>query len=469
VGQEITAKEFSDEDFARFRTCLDSEMKLLSKWFSNGTFCVDALQCGLELEAWLVDLDGKPVPDNRLFLEKVDREWVVPELAKFNFELNVKPQYIAGAGLVDMRSEIRSTWEHCHEVASQLDHRIVSIGTLPTVTDTMLCVKNMSSLRRYAALTEQVLRQRGGRAIELRIDGLDTLVSSHHDLMLEAAATSLQVHLKVPAAVSKRYYNASVIASAFTVALAANAPILFGKRLWDDTRISVFEQAVDTAGPEPRVTFGADYIHHSLFEIFERNHSRHRILLPEVQNTSPDQMTHVRMHNGTIWHWNRPLIGFESDGTPHLRIEHRPMSASPSLNDLTADIVFYLGLTHALATSKLEPESQLPFEAVKRNFYAAAQHGFAAPNQWLDGKEYVLAFLASDRVLPLASEGMVQLGIDAELIDNTVEILRGRIESRQNGAAWQRRKIIDFEGDVRQLTQAYIQNQSSGHPIHTWE
>ena len=110
----------------------------------------------------------------------------------------------------------------------------------------MLSRDNMSSMRRYAALTRQVLRLRDERPIRLRIMGEDFLESVHHDLMLEAATTSLQVHLKVPQSTSRRYYNASLIASAFTVALAANAPLLFGKRLWDDTRIPVFEQAVDS-------------------------------------------------------------------------------------------------------------------------------------------------------------------------------------------------------------------------------
>ncbi len=469
MGQEITAVQFSDEDFARFRKHLDVEMNLLRQWFSNDRFCVDALQCGLELEAWLVDLDGIPTPDNSLFLANVDCDWVVPELSKFNFELNVTPQYIRGTGLDAMRSELSSTWKRCSDVARQLQYQTVSIGILPTVTDSMLCLKNMSSLRRYAALTEQVLRLRGGRAIQLRIDGLDTLISSHHDLMLEAAATSLQVHLKVPESKSRRYFNASVIASTYTVALAANAPLLFGKRLWDDTRISVFEQAVDTAGPESRVTFGSSYIQKSLLEIFEQNLALHRVLLPEVQDAPPEQMPHVRMHNGTIWHWNRPLIGFESDGTPHLRIEHRPISASPTITDLFADVLFYLGLAHSFATANEEPERKLTFEVAKRNFYAAAKYGFAASVEWLDGKEYVLAFLTRDRVLPMAEDGMVELGIDPSLIASAMDVLHGRIETRQNGAAWQRRRLSEYAGDLQRLMQAYIENQSTGRPVHTWE
>ncbi|MCA9132615.1 MAG: hypothetical protein KDA45_05660, partial [Planctomycetales bacterium] len=280
MGQEISEESFQAEDFARFGDRLASEMELLRSWFAGEKFCADRLQCGLELEAWLIGSDGLPVPDNSLFLSTLDRKGVVPELSKFNFELNVLPQYVSGMGLRDMQTELQATWLRCREVAQRLQHRIVSIGILPTVTDSMLCVENMSPLKRYAALNEQVLRLRGGRPLRLDISGCDCLRSAHYDLMLESAATSIQVHLKVPQMEAVRYYNASLVASAFTVGLAANAPLLFGRRLWDDTRIPLFEQAVDTGGTHARVSFGHRYLQDSLLEFFEGNAAEHRVLLP---------------------------------------------------------------------------------------------------------------------------------------------------------------------------------------------
>jgi hypothetical protein len=310
---------------------------------------------------------------------------------------------------------------------------------------------------------------RGGKPVRLKITGDDVLESLHHDLMLEGATTSLQVHLKVSQALARRYYNAALIASAFTVALAANAPLLFGKRLWDDTRIPVFEQAVDTLGREPRVTFGTDYVRDSLLEIFENNIKTHRVLLPAVREEASARMPHLRMHNGTIWHWNRPLIGFEADGTPHLRIEHRPMSASPTVADLFADMQFYLGLVHALATMRIEPETLLPFDNAKQNFYAAAQRGLKSNVQWLDGQIQPLIRLLSDLVLPLATEGMENLGIAPSQIAATTEIIRGRIETRQNGAGWQRRQFAAYDGDVNRLLLHYVHHQQAGAPVHTWD
>lgn len=469
MGQEITTDEFSAEHFERFRQHLHSEMELLRSWFAGGKFCDDQLQCGLELEAWLIGQDELPVPDNSLFLSTLERKWVVPELSKFNFEVNVSPQYLAGCGLRDMHSEFSSTWSRCAEVAQRLGHRIISVGILPTVTNEMLCIENMSPLQRYAALNKQVLRLRGGSPLTLNIEGLDRLSSCHHDLMLESAATSVQVHLKVPMQHSVRFYNASVIASAFTVAMAANAPLLFGRRLWEDTRIPVFEQAVDTAGPLPRVSFGIGYVEQSLLELFERNLKNHRVLLPAEFEEAPALMPYVRMHNGTIWNWNRPLIGFEPDGRPHLRIEHRPMSASPSVADLFADVAFYLGLVNFLSELATAPESSLSFDTARENFYAAARFGFEAEIQWIDGKFYNLAKLLQERVLECSLEALAGAGVREEEVASSLDILRQRLETRQNGAAWQRGKFADYDGDLKRLLLEYEQNQVSGRPVHLWE
>lgn len=468
MGSDIATEHFTATDSAKFRDRMQAEMGLLRSWFAGNKFCDDDLQCGLELEAWLVDQSGLPVPDNTLFLATLDRRTVVPELAKFNFEFNVSPQYVAGNGLADMRAELDTTWRQCEQVADTLGHRIVSIGMLPTVTERMLGPHNMSPLKRFAAINRQVLRMREGKPLALEIDGLDTLRTTHSDVMLESAATSVQFHLKLPQDVTVRYYNASLLASAFTVALAANAPFLFGHRLWDDTRIAVFEQAVDTAGPIRRVSFGRRYLQRSLMELFDDNWTYHDALLPVQVEEAPARMPHVRLHGGTVWNWNRPLIGFESDGQPHLRIEHRPLSASPSLSDLFADLHFYLGLVHYLAGLSDSPESQLEFSQASENFYAAAQSGLGAEVYWLDGCKQPLVGLIQQALLPRALDALAELGVATEQIASTGEIIRGRVETRQNGAAWQRQMLTACDGDAQRLLANYQSRQQSSQPVHTW-
>ena len=106
---------------------------------------------------------------------------------------------------------------------------MVMIGTLPTIRDEDLTLANMSPLNRFYALNREVLRQCHGRALRVDILGREHLISEHRDVMLEAATTSFQIHLKAPARLAHLYYNASIAISAPVLAACGNAPFLFGK------------------------------------------------------------------------------------------------------------------------------------------------------------------------------------------------------------------------------------------------
>jgi hypothetical protein len=208
------------------------------------------------------------------------------------------------------------------------------IGILPTLVPSDLTVKNMSDLNRYRALNNRILETRT-KPIHLDITGEDHLDLGHDDIMLESATTSLQLHTKVPASVAHHFYNASIISSAAMVAICGNAPFLFGKNLWHESRVPLFEQAVDIGGfdgaahgPVKRVSFGKGYARHSVFECFEENLHHFPILLPEQLDDSDETFSHLKLHNGTIWRWNRPLIGFDEDGKhiSALNTAHHPQA-----------------------------------------------------------------------------------------------------------------------------------------------
>jgi len=230
----------------------------------------------------------------------------------------------------------------------------VTIGILPTVRNHELSLPNMSPLRRYRALNEQVLRLRNGRPLRLDIQGRESIEAVHNNLMFEAAATSLQIHLQVAPAHAVRYYNAAKVLSGPMVAACANSPYLCGRDLWDETRIPLFEQAValtgnGTGGTWERVTFGKHYVKDSLMECFKCNLEHYDVLLPRIVDEPPERLTHLRLHNGTIWRWNRPLIGWNDQGAPHLRIEHRVVSAPTSVVDAIANVALFFGLAHFYA------------------------------------------------------------------------------------------------------------------------
>lgn len=472
MGDEIDRRYFDAEDFSEFRSKLDEETELLRSLFSHGEFSKRGDVAGFELEAWLVDDSGNPVPKNEEYLKTLNNPLVVPELAAFNVELNGSPTALTGRVFSRLHDELAATWKSCCEVAEETGCHLVTIGILPTIEVSMLSSEYMSSMVRYQSLNDRVMALRDGKPLELNIEGDAELVTTHPDVMLEAAATSFQIHLQGKPERAVRDFNASIVASAPLVAASANSPYLFGHSLWDETRIPLFEQAVNVGDRYPsRVSFGADYAKESLLEIFEENQSEHLILIPAVKNDPPSKFSHVRFHNGTLWRWNRPLIGFDFDGQVHLRIEHRVIPAGPTIKDCIANAAFYFGLVRGFGLD-IEPiEASLPFNIAKDNFYTAARYGLNARVCWvINGKkkEIPIRKLIIDDLLPRARRGLQSQNIPQSDIDDYLDVIAARVDSGQNGAAWQRGWTERHGADLHALVRAYCALQDEGQPVHTW-
>jgi gamma-glutamylcysteine synthetase len=475
MGQEISGGRFHKEDFERFACRLTAESALLQRLFDEGGLSTRHGSGGFELEAWLVDRDGLPAPINEQYLALLgDGALFSPELSRFNVELNSTPLQVAGDALSRMQQELQDNWDYCRRVAQQLDADLVMVGILPTVRDEMLTLEQMSAMERYRALNEQVLRLRQGKPLHLDIQGTQHLHSEHRDVMLEAATTSFQIHLQVDQQRAVRYYNAAQILSAPMVAVSANSPLLFGKRLWQETRIPLFEQAVAVGGiagaafgPMKRVSFGTGYARHSLMEAFAENRDHFPLLLPVDLGDDEASLSHLRLHNGTIWRWNRPLIGFDADGTPHLRIEHRVLPAGPTVLDAMANSAFFFGLVHSLAEQGEAPEQLLDFAQARDNFYQAARYGLAAPVNWLNGSHGRMLDLLKS-LLPRAREGLQRQGCDEADIELYLGVIEARLHNGQTGSAWQLKWLDRHGEDMAALVAAYRERQDSGEPVHCW-
>jgi hypothetical protein len=470
MGQEITSSNFSQGDFDEFSRRLQEETDLLRQMLSDNAFDQSEPVAGYELEAWLTDAEGRPSPSNDRFLELLGDPEVVAELALFNIELNGPPRKLTGHALSQMQSDLEARWGRCIETAGHMGLNLIAIGTLPTVRRDDLCLENMSQLKRYRALNNQVLRLREGRPIELDIEGRDSLKLQHEDVMMEAATTSFQLHMKIDARQATRYYNLSKIISAPMVAISTNSPFLFGKQLWEETRIPLFEQAVSVGGSDysRRVTFGVRYASGGIHEVFDANSRRYPVLLPTVSDTRPEEFAHLRLHNGTLWRWTRPLIGFSANGKPHIRIEHRSIAAGPTHADEIANAAFFFGLITALMQYD-NMEQRIPHIVSRHNFYAAAKSGMDAPVEWLDGKETGLRRLILQELLPLARKGLSSLDVDHDEADACLHIIEQRLLTRQTGAKWQREWVAKHGPDWRGLVLEYAENQASGKPVHTWK
>jgi gamma-glutamyl:cysteine ligase YbdK (ATP-grasp superfamily) len=293
--------------------------------------------------------------------------------------------------------------------------------------------------------------------------------------MLEAATTSFQLHLKIHPTLAARAYNAAIILSAPMVAASANSPYLFGHDLWDETRVPLFEQSVSVGGlagasqgPLRRVSFGSGFVRESLYECFIENQQHYPVMLPMKYHDGVEQMSHLRLHNGTIWRWNRPLIGFDYDGTPHLRIEHRVVPGGPSIVDVIANAALFFGLMQPLLRQDRPPEQQLDFATARDNFYAAAHHGLGANLTWLDGRRGSAQALLTDELVPMARQGLEMLEIDRNDIDRYLGIIAARVARGQTGTAWQRAWVARHGNDMAAMTNTYRRHQESGLPVHEW-
>ncbi len=475
MGQEISRTHFSEADFQQFAGKLAEETASLQSFARAGGFADARYVAGFELEAWLLDHAGHPNPVNEAYLRALNDPLVVPELSRFNVELNAPPAEMGAGVLAAMEESLLTTWDNCQQVAHGMDTVLAMIGILPTIRNEDLCLANMSVMKRYDVLNAQVLQQRGGAPIRIDIEGVDQLHLSRPDVMLEAATTSFQLHLQVPFEQAGRTYNAALISCAPLLAAAVNSPLLFGRRLWQETRVPLFEQAVELGGYQGlaetsvrRVSFGRGYVAHSLLELFEENLEHYPVLLPMPQTEPPARYPHLRLHNGAIWRWVRPLIGFDANGLAHVRLEQRVLPSGPSVLDMVANAALFFGLVHALARQPQAAAAGLPFADARANFYAAARHGLQAELTWLDGRRHSARELVLQIVLPLARQGLRDFGLPDAEIEHYLGVVETRVRSGQTGAAWQLQRLAQVGGDVHRMMDDYLDNQRSGSPVHEW-
>ena len=478
MGQEIDHTVFSKEELDQFKHNLTTETQALEDCFSKPQADDDTYVAGFELEACLVDKTSlRPAPVNGKFLGQLDSELASAELASFNIEFNTEPLPLYGSALSVFHQQLRSIITEASPIAHKLDTELLLCGILPTLKDEDLSPDNMSRMKRYQALNEQVLAARHGHPLRLDIVGHEHLVSEHYNVMLEAAATSFQLHLKTPFSKVQQAYNAAILVTAPVVAACANSPFLFGRDLWAETRIPVFEQSVQSGGyagasqgPLHRVSYGSGYARNSILEVFRENLEHFPPLLPMVFE-QPEPFAHLRLHNGTLWRWNRPLVGFNKDGTPHIRLELRSLPAGPTIKDTIANAALYFGLVRYYQDYDCQ---QLEFALAKDNFYQAARLGLKARLFWLDQDRHNMQDLLINELIPQAREGLVSMNLSPQDIDYYLGIMQERVASGLTGSNWQRQHCAAVSADAQQnimyaLTRDYLAAQKEGRPVHLWE
>jgi hypothetical protein len=483
MGTEILTDTFDERDYARFAARLEQCLADLGRLLARPGFGAGPATIGAELELFLVDSAARPLPVNQAVRARTADPRVTVELSRCNLELNSSPAPLAGRPFTVLAGELGALLDRVGAAAGAHQGRIALIGVLPTLSRAHLDAGTVTDTVRYRALARELRRLRGG-PVRIRISGAEPLELVTDDIALEGANTSLQVHLRVAPEDFTRVYNAAQLATAPVLAAAGNSPTLLGHRLWEETRIALFKQSVedrDSRGPRrrpPRTTLGTGWLRDGPLALFTEIVRMHEPLLPVVTDPPSDcplSLDELRLHQGTVWRWNRPIYDPAAGG--HLRIEMRALPAGPTVTDMMANAAFLVGLTLWLAAEDQRWTYALPFERADYGFYRAAQHGLAAELSWPSGPHRFRTVPAAALVaelLPAARQGLADAGVAAAEADRLLGVIGARVATGQTGAAWQRAALAAAErGRSRQQALAmmldrYLACAATGQPVHTW-
>ncbi len=491
MGDDIAGGEFTREDRKRYRAKVQLCLDVFERMLVEHAFEFDEQLTGLEIELNLVKPDLNPAMDNAIVLANIADPSYQTELGQYNIELNVDPRAIPGDTLLELETSLRNSLDHAESKANEVGVSIVMVGILPTLLPEHLSADWMSANPRYAALNEAIFAaRREDLDLDIHGTGSEFLHMDANTIAPESACTSVQLHLQVSPADFAANWNAAQVLAGPQLALAANSPFLFGKKLWAETRTELFLQATDTRshelknqGVRPRVFFGERWIT-SIFDLFEENVRYFPSLLPETTDEDPvavlnsgaaPKLQELRLHNGTVYRWNRPVYDV-ANGQPHLRVENRVLPAGPTVADVLANAAFYYGAIRMLAAEERPVWSKMTFATAARNFEVGARDGIDAEFYWPGFGDISWDELILRHLLPLAHEGLQRWGVSTAAIDRFLGIIESRCKTRQNGASWQVDTVAALEGRgldrvaaLHEMLRLYVDNMHANVPVHTWE
>lgn len=465
-----------------------NDLRALETMLDRGMFETGITRVGAEQELVFVDDAWRPAMVGPEVLELLNEPRATGEIGRFNLEFNCTPRVFEKSCLRDLHRELEELMGAASRSAATLGATPVLTGILPTLQPEHLTLNAITPKPRYHALNDRITALRNGR-YDLRIRGTDALDFTHDNIMVEALNTSIQIHYQVEPDHFAAAFNVAQLVAGPMLAACANSPVLFGKRLWHENRIAIFEQIVDTNGDAPaeremlkRVRFGERWCEKGVLELYKADVARFRSIFGAELDEKPLEMIErgeipklaaLAAHNSTLYRWNRPCYGI-TGGKPHLRIENRYLPAGPTIIDEVAATAFWLGLMRRLPFTLTDLSKRMEFESARANFVNAARQGLHAQMLWVDGRSLSARSLILTELLPQARAGLLEAGIDDADIGHYLGVIHDRIDSGQNGAKWMLDSVAQMRGQgtraerLATLTAATSTRQQSGMPVHEW-
>lgn len=491
MGLEIDKTDFTEADFSNFSSRLQANLQALESVLARPGFGEGELSFGAELELYIVNKECRPLHINQEIIKQLNDPQLTLELNRYNLEYNFSPVLLKDSCFAATQDEALKAMDKINACAAHWGGNAVPIGILPTLEPSDTGYHAMTKLPRFEALTKELTDLRGG-PFTIDLEGEERLQLAIDDVTLEGANTSFQIHLRVPPDEYADFYNAVQLVTPLVVAMAANSPTLFGHRLWQETRIPLFKQSIDCRPVDPlhpipaRVNFGNNWIRESAFELFAEAALLYRPILPDCSDEDPvevvkaggtPQLHELRLHQGSIWLWNRPVYDPVDGG--HLRIELRALPAGPSITDMLANAALAIGLAKLMQPSIKKLLPAIPFTYCNANFYRAAQKGMAAELFWPSPTQSQPVYKSVTEILrsllPRVPEQLAAMGFVEKDFQPLLNLIEERLATGQTGAQWQLRKLAELRKDMHKrealvaMFQQYQQNSAANIPVAQWK
>ncbi len=488
MGEHNVEQQVDEQKAQAFMKALLEDLRALAFMLEDGRIESGVQRIGAEQEMFLIDQYLRPAPVSLEVLQHTNDSRLTTEIARFNLEANLTPLELSDNCFSRLEHELSELIDLARKGAATQDADVLLSGILPTLQKSDLTLENLTPIPRYHELDRGVIRMRGG-PLSIHIKGLDELHLTHDNIMMESCNTSFQVHFQSNAKEFANHYNVAQAITAPVLAAAVNSPLLFGQRLWQETRVALFQHSTDErsrpqlARNQPtRVSFGDHWLHNSIVELFHDQITRFRPIMITQPDENPfavlargetPSLSALRMHNGTVWRWNRACYGV-ADGVPHLRIENRALPAGPTIVDEIANAAFFTGLMLAIPEAYGDITKRMDFDDAKLNFFRAARHGLDAHFQWIDGESHSASSLILDHLLPLARQGLRSSQVSSEDVDKYLGIIEERVRTRRTGSGWIMKSLstmgnsISKDARQRRLTAAMLASQKQGQPVSHW-
>ena len=466
---------------------LMGDIKALEYMLENDMFEKDIQRVGLEQEFCLVDQEWEPSAKALKILEELDERYFTSELARYNLEANSDPLTLEGDCFSKLHAQLDTLLDKVRAVAEKYDSKVLLTGILPTIRTKHLGSEYMTPLKRYKVLNEAIKEIRKND-IELHIKGVDELNLRHDSILYEGCNTSFQAHLQInPDDFADTYNWAQAIAGP-VLSICTNSPMLMGRELWEESRIALFAQSVDTRAStfilnerEPRVGFGNAWAQGTVADFFKDSIIRFRSLvtsdfkedsLSDLERGKTPKLKALNLHNGTVYKWNRLCYGTTA-GKPHVRIENRYIPSGPSTVDEIANMMFWIGVMKGRPKEFKNIHTKMEFKDAKSNFFNAARYGMAAQFYW-KGRLISSQDLLLDSLLPMAYRGLYSMKVSPADAERYLSVIKNRIKTR-NGSRWivegyrKLRREHKTSDALKILVATMYQREQKGYTIDAWQ